>query len=130
MMMMTVHFNFFLTSSLAFSRFVLLHDKKRARERDESRVGERAHPHSSFQNSHVIVIPHHALHSVVESLLHRTRGKHRAKRMFEVEISLTGIHHRASKASFQSGEDDDDDDVINARRQTREEHSWRRKQLE
>ena len=117
--------------------------KARARERDESRVGERAHPRSSSE------FPHrrrrHALRSV-ESLLHRTRGTHRA-RMFEgVEISLPGgMHHLASKASFRGKDDDDeervvpffsfgesarDDDVIDARRQTREEYFLRRKQLE
>ena len=114
--------------------------KARARERDESRVGERAHPRSSSE------FPHrrrHALRSV-ESLLHRTGGKHRA-RMFEVEISLPGgMHHLASKASFRGKDDDDEervvsffsfgesarDDVIDARRQTREEHFLRRKQLE
>ena len=78
-MMMTVHFNFFPTSSLAFSRFVLLHNKKRAREREtERRVGERAHPHSSFQNSHVIVI---VMHSIASSNLSSTeRGVSLARR--------------------------------------------------
>ena len=71
--MMTVHFNFFLsfsrffphiTSSLAFSRFVLLHNKKaRARERDEREQSwrTRVYPRSSFNV--VIVI----MHSIIAS---------------------------------------------------------------
>lgn len=150
MMMMTVHFNFFLSRFSFFSHVFSApfevcsssQQKARARERDESRVGERAHPRSSSE------FPHRRRHALrgVESLLHRTRGTHRA-RMFEgVEISLPGgMHHLASKASFRGKDDDDeervvsffsfgesarDDDVIDARRQTREEYFLRRKQLE
>ena len=134
--------SFSLSFFVFFPKRLLLHNEKRAREKEtRAEFGERAHPRSSSE------FPRHrrhAPHSFESLVLHRTRRKHhRAARMFEeVEISLFPGKH--PKASFR-GEDDDEerfvvsfcafgesarDDVIDARRQTREEHFLRRKQLE
>jgi hypothetical protein len=103
MMMMTVHFNFF-PKHVFFGLFEVCsssQQKARARKRDERRVGERAHPHSSFQNPHVIVI---VMHSIASSNLSSTeRGVSIAQRecsrlKFRSREFTTALQKRPFKA--------------------------------